>query len=161
MKLLPLWILALLLVNNLPIAFGEGGELGNAFVPFDSKIGGFRLEYEKKWMINDLSGAVSFAEAASESGELGSYFLVVAPGEGGPADGPALLQELRKKFPQLVWKSARIDGVDGLESTTPEGQRLIHLLRAPGDLISLRMQAKNGRNSEEVIDHMLSTFRVH
>ena len=162
MKLM--WIISLLVPVVIVVlsaaerpARAEGGELGNAFVPFDSRIGHFTLEYSKDWRVNDLSEATSFDENTSAAG-LPSFFTVEVDSAGATSlsDLGAKLRTLR---PDINWASATVGGLAGFGGFDHQ-IKLIYLLRAPGDQLNLRMRSTDGARSEEILSHMLGTFRA-
>lgn len=137
----------------------EGGELGNAFISFDSKIGDYSLEYPKKWVFNDLSFTSSFTDGEASSIREASFLTVSANREGGPQTMGELRDYVKKSYPDLEWAPAKLAGLSGLESVRGE-VRLVYLLRAPGDWLALRYRSAKGEQSEKVITYMLQSFRV-
>jgi hypothetical protein len=136
----------------------EGGELGNAFVPFASKLGDFSLEYSKKWNCNDLSYTTSFS--APESSPAAGSFLSVGTSRGeGPGSLAELREQLEKKHPGVRWGQEKFSGILGLAGER-SGIRMLYLLRAPGDLISIRFRASGGERADQIIRHMLESFRA-
>jgi hypothetical protein len=160
MRLNNRWIFLLVLLAGAGknvFAHLDGGEIGNAFVPFESKIGSYSLENGQDWHYNDLSEATNFAENKTSTGANGSFFTVVAKRNGGPQSMAALGECLRRKHPGFSWNSISLVGATGFESMQ-DGVRYIYLLRGPGDLVSLRMRSSDGVRSDEVLNHMLSSF---
>jgi hypothetical protein len=134
----------------------EGGELGNAFVPFDSRIGHYSLEYDKDWHINDLSVTTSFAEARPASGA--ASFFEVSLGGSGARSLAELSVRLMTARPGVAWSEVTVGGLTGFEATE-KGVREIHLLRAAGDELTIRLRSSDGERSDEILSHMLGSFR--
>ncbi len=139
----------------------QGGELGNAFIPFASKIGHYSLEYSKDWRLNDLSVATSFADP-NHTGPFAlaspSFFTVEVNTEAPQslADLLALLKSLR---PNLAWAPYTLNGMNGYVGVE-RGVRQIYLLRAPGDEITIRLFSADGERSDDILSHMLASFRA-
>ncbi len=134
-------------------SFGAGGELGNAFIPFDSKIGEYTLEYPKGWRVIDLSTTTNFSDGEKS-------FLAVSAGAGnGPNSKEELVESLEKRFPGVIWKEVKLSGLEGLEGQV-EGVRTVMFLRSPGDLLTLRFRSGNGPRSDKLLTYMLQSFRA-
>lgn len=138
-------------------SFGAGGELGNAFIAFDSKLGEFSLEYPKHWQVNDLSVTANFSE--NDDAAVASFLAVNASRTGGPESMAELQSHLRKKFPGMDWIPAKLGGLNGLAGEKGD-VKMVYLLRAPGDMLSLRFRSTKGESSEHAITHMLRSFRA-
>lgn len=136
----------------------EGSELGNSFVPFDSKIGDYSLEYNKQWRLTDLSQTTSFTDAEA-SAEKASFLSVHADRTGGPATLQELEERLAKSHPEFSWSPVSLSGISGLRA---EKGGVVHLqlLRAPYDLLSLRFRSSGGERTDLVLTHMLESFRA-
>jgi hypothetical protein len=150
--------LFLLFFHGDRLLFAAGGELGNAYVPFESKIGRYSLEYAKDWRVNDLSETTSFNENASAS-ETASFFTVEVDSAGSRSMSE-LLARLNEQRPDVIWTSVNISGLPGFKGSDNSAQ-MVYLFRAPGDQLILRMFATDGSRSESVLAHMLQTFRVN
>lgn len=135
----------------------EGSELGNSFVPFDSKIGDYSLEYSKKWRLTDLSQTTSFTDA--EDVGAASFLSVHSDRTGGPATIAELRERLGKRHPGMDWKAGSFAGFSALTGERA-GVVYLEVLRAPGDLLSLRYRSAAQEKSDGVISHMLSSFRA-
>jgi hypothetical protein len=136
----------------------EGGELGNAFVPFASHIGHYSLEYDRDWHLNDLSSTTNFAQTQPASAAMGSFFSVTVD-PAGPASAGELLFYVSMQYPGAQLTGTSVAGLSGL-SVTVNGVRRIYLQRAPSDLILLRFLSLDGDRSDTVVSHMLSTFKI-
>jgi hypothetical protein len=149
--------LVLFLVSAAAHAKTEGGELGNAFVPFDSKIGRYSLEYSKDWRVNDLSQSTSFADTKSVS--AAESFLAVTVDGAGARTADELLARLRSTHAGTDWQKVVVGGIGGFTGEE-NGVRMYYLLRGAGDEVSLRMRSSDGGRSDEILAHMLGSFRV-
>jgi hypothetical protein len=58
----------------------------------------------------------------------------------------------------VTWESVKIAGFQGF-GAQPGGIRTFVLLRAPGDQVTLRMRAAAGGRGDEILSHMLASFR--
>ena len=70
-----------------------------------------------------------------------------------------LRETLERRFPGVVWSPTSLAGLSGFEGTV-NGVRQIHLLRAPGDHVALKMRSAGGEKSDAALDHMLRSFRA-
>jgi hypothetical protein len=136
----------------------EGGELGNAFVPFASHIGRYSLEYDRDWHLNDLSSTTNFAQPQPAMSAAGSYFSVTV-NPAGPASAAELLLYVSMQYPGVDLSGTTVSGLTGLSVNT-DGVRRIFLQRAPRDLILIRFRSVDGERSDTVVSHMLNTFKV-
>lgn len=130
----------------------EGSELGNSFIPFDSKIGEYSLEYSRLWRLNDLSQTTTFSDQETS-------FLSVHADRNGPKTVTELREKLAASQAGVVFEPVTLGGLSGLRGTK-DGVTQVHLLRPPGDLLSLRFRSSAGVQSDAVIDHMLKSFRA-
>ncbi|MGZ3682411.1 MAG: hypothetical protein ACXVCI_01070 [Bdellovibrionota bacterium] len=158
MKLIPTLALVLFFFSGSQAPAVEGGELGNAFVPFASRIGRYSLEYDKDWRLIDLSSTTNFTENQPSLSGAGSFFTVAVDSNG--ARGlPELKERLTKAYPGVAWAGVSISNLSGLEGAA-NGVRMIYLLRAPSDQISLRLSSTDGARSDEILSKMLTSFRA-
>lgn len=162
------WIVglfALALAESVAVGAGrlvlgrEGSELGNSFIPFDSKIGDYSLEYSKKWRLTDLSQTTSFTDSEPTAADKASFLSVHADRSGGPATVQELRERLVRSHPDLAWAPVSFAGVSGLKAERA-GVTYLQLLRAPRDLLSLRFRSSEGERTDAVIGHMLESFRA-
>src|SRR5690606_3283083 len=91
----------------------EGSELGNSFVPFDSKIGEYKLEYSKKWRFTDLSQTASFTDSEPASSASVSFLSVHTDRTGGPATVNELRERIEKARPSVHWEPFSLAGLSG------------------------------------------------
>lgn len=157
------WALALLgpvtASAKKPVLGREGSELGNSFVPFDSKIGDYSLEYNKRWRLTDLSQTTSFTDSAPAAADKASFLTVHADRTGGPATLQELAERLAQRSPGMAWSPVSFSGISGLRADK-EGITYLQLLRAPRDLLSIRFRSTEGDRTNAVIGHMLESFRA-
>ena len=146
-----------LLLGSVRASAAEGGELGNAFVPFASYIGRFSLEYNRDWHFNDLATTTNFAPP-QPGGAAAATFFSVSVDPAGPATMAELLRYVSTRYPGASVEGADVAGLSGLAVTT-SGVRRIFLQRAPSDLISIRFRSVDGERSDAVLSHMLATFK--
>lgn len=132
----------------------EGGELGNAFLPFANEVIGFSVEYPRLWRYNDLSQAVSFADDK----EAKSFFSV-AKECSAPATPVELLAMLKAKHPSVDFSPVSAAGLSGFEGTV-SGTHMAYLLRGHRELLVLKMRSSDGDRSDQVLQHMLETLKI-
>lgn len=171
MRLFWVWVLGVLILmvaaaggeafagGSLRILDRQGGELGNSFVPFDSKLGDYSLEYNKKWRFNDLSITTNFSDSEADPSTKASFVAVSLNRTDGPHTIGELRDRLAQKHPGLVWTAAKLSGLSGLKGEE-KGITFVYLLRAPGDMLSLSFRSTGGERTDRVIAHMLETLRV-
>ena len=147
----------LLLLGSSSLTHAAGGEIGNAFVRFDSRIGHFTVEYADNWRVNDLSDATSFNETSPTSSE--ASFFAVEVESGVAEDLPGLGARIKELRPDVTWTPTTVGGVPGFRGADKTAQ-MIYLFRGPNDQLLLRMRATDGTKSEQVLSHMLETFRT-
>jgi hypothetical protein len=169
MKLVKIWAFGMIVLGFSATALSaprlgnvlgrEGSELGNSFVPFDSKIGDYSLEYSKKWRLTDLSQTTSFTDGEASGSGATSFLSVHSDRTGGPASIAELRERLAQRHPGMIWQPMAFAGFSALMA---EKGGVVHLevLRAPGDLLSLRYRSADKEKSDAVIAHMLSSFRA-
>lgn len=168
MKLVKVWAIGFMVLGFSATALSaprrgnvlgrEGSELGNSFVPFDSKIGDYSLEYSKKWRLTDLSQTTSFTDA--DGAGASSFLSVHSDRTGGPASIADLRERLAQRHPGVDWKAGVFSGFSAFTGEMA-GVVYVEVLRAPGDLLSLRYRSADQEKSDAVISHMLSSFRAN
>jgi hypothetical protein len=146
--LLPLHVFALEL---------DGGEIGNAFVPFESMLGGFKLEYPKTWKYFDLNNTVNFTDPGAPM-DKASFFSVLTGNFPGIADIAGLRRHLEFFQPDEKWEYVEIGGLKGFQN---KGEvRVVYLFRGKEDLVSLRARSSDGASSDAVLRHMFESLKV-
>lgn len=155
-KIVSCLLLSLLLARPAPAL--NGGEIGNAFVPFESGIGRYRLEYPKSWNHSDLSQLTSFYDPESELSKP-NFLSVLTENMKGIATEADLFRYLRFFRPEVRWERADFAGLKGYRGLV-EGSQLLYLLRGPEDLVSVRYRASEGSKSEDNVRHMLNSFQL-
>lgn len=133
-----------------------GGEIGNAFVPFENVLGGYRLEYPKDWTRIDIAAVTSFTEKADDSR---AGFLSVLSDRFEGVKTQADLQRFVSFFhPKLTWQRVTLQGLDGLEALDGDN-RIIYLVRKEEHLVSLRYPESAGEKARAEIAGMLQSLR--
>ncbi len=171
MKLMWIWIAGVLVLmvalaggdafagGSLKILDRQGGELGNSFVPFDSKIGDYSLEYKKQWRLNDLSLTANFSDPDAGNPSSPSFVALSTKRTGGPQTETELMDQLKVKHPGIEWAKVRVAGLTGLGAEV-KGVATVYVLRSPGDLLAISFRSTEGERTDYVISHMLSSLRL-
>lgn len=154
--------LFLLVLFWLPDAFAadfsiEGGEIGNAFLPYHSQIGRYSIEYPASWRYFDLSTATSFSDPAAASPEEASFFSVLADRFPGIRTMPELKQHLAFFHPGEVWSEAEVAGLPGFRNSG--SPRIYYLFRGSEDLLSIRYRAAHAEHEAGLLQ-MLQSLKV-
>lgn len=154
--------LFLLLLLWLPGAFGaglklDGGEIGNAFVPYSSPLGRYSLEYPSGWQYFDLVTTTSFSDPKASSPDQASFFSVLADRFAGIRTMRELKQHLSFFHPDEKWEEVELAGLSGFQnSRTP---KVLYLFRNSEDLLSIRYRAESA-GDEALLHQMLQSLKV-
>ena len=153
------WIFLLALLGHSAFAARDGGEIGNAFVEFESKIGGYELEYPAEWRRTDLSQVTNFSDTKPSVPEKPDFLSVITSQMKGITTSAELLNHLRFFRPEVQWQKTTFAGVEGFQGEIG-GVQTLYLLRGPENLLSVRYRANEGERSEKSLRHMLDSFRL-
>jgi hypothetical protein len=164
MQLIKLFVFSAILISTSCFAHDtakkvDGGEIGNAFVPFESKIAAFAIEYPHDWQRSDLSQLINFYDPKEDAPEKNDFLSVMTSQIKGVSSENDLLQHLRASLPDARWEKTEFAGLNGFRSEVG-GVQVAYLLREPEILLSIRYRAKNSEKSEELVAHMLGSFRL-
>ncbi len=149
----------LLLFVCLPVAQAaklQGGEIGNAFVPFESAEGDYRLEYPMHWKHEQEGATTVFVDPMAKQADKASRFLVRPEAAPGIVD----LEALRLRLAEIYsgpGQEIEVNGAKGFLWTVKR-DRIIHLLRASEEVVTVHL-----RHAEEEFGptaYMLETLRV-
>lgn len=139
------------------IAHGKGGEIGNAFIDFQSRIGGFEIQYPAQWRAMDLSQTVSFAEAG-EGAKANYSFLAITGERKAEVVSIALLGDLlAERKPHLSWRETSLRFWRGFEAEEG-GVRFVSLLLGEGQLMHFRFRAHS--HTQDDMRYMLESFQL-
>lgn len=153
------WIFLFVLLAPATFAAKDGGEIGNAFVEFESKLGGYELEYPASWRRTDLSQVTNFADSNPSVPEKPDFFSVITSRMKGITTSAELLSHLRFFRPEVQWQKTTFAGIEGFQGEI-SGVQTLYLLRGPESLLSVRYRANEGERSEKSLRHMLDSFRL-
>lgn len=157
MQLLRLLFLGLL-VSSTSFA-REGGEIGNAFVAFESHLGGFTIDYPADWNRSDLSQVTNFYDPNADDTKKQDFLSVITDHMNGIQAEADLSHYLRFFRPEVQWASVTFAGLNGLKGEV-DGVQVLYLLRGPENLLSVRYRANESERSEKLVLHMLESFRL-
>jgi hypothetical protein len=158
MQLLKIVFLSLLFLGSNSYA-RDGGEIGNAFVAFESQLGGFRIEYPAEWNRSDLSQVVNFYDPKSGGPGKQSFLSVLTDQMAGIHTDADLSRHLHFFRPEVQWTKTSFAGLNGFRGEV-DGVQVLYLLRAEENLLSVRYRANEGERSEKLVLHMLESFRL-
>lgn len=136
----------------------DGGEIGNAYVPFQSLIGDYSLEYPAGWQKNDLSQLTSFADV-KPAGATPSFLSVLTDRFPGMNTLDDLARHLRFFRADALWVPYELAGVRGFVAEVGD-LKLVYLLRQAEDVIAIRYRSTDGERSDKALAHMLGSFRL-
>lgn len=154
--------LLLLILLWMPATFGtslklDGGEIGNAFVPYDSQLGRYSIEYPANWQYFDLETTTSFSDPTAQTPERASFFSVLADRFAGIRSMGELKQHLAFFHPDEVWSEAEVAGLSGFQNN--RSPHILYLFRGSEDLLSIRYRAAQSAD-EALLRQMLQSLKV-
>lgn len=155
MMLRKLYLLGLLLLSSVAQA-REGGEIGNAFVPFENFLGGYRIEYPKSWTRLDIAAVTSFQEKAEDP--RAGFLSVLSDRFEGVKTQADLHRFVTFFHPGLQWQRITLQGLEGLEALDGDN-RIIYLVRKKEQLVSLRYPESAGEKARAEIAAMVNSLR--
>ena len=155
MRFLLLFLLCLPAAQGVELEI-DGGEIGNALVPYESALGRYSLEYPQHWQYFDLVNTTSFSDP-SVSPDEASFFSVLADRFPGIRTLGELNQHLRFFHPDEIWRETEEAGLRGF--TNSRSPRIYYLFRGSEDLLSIRYRAAV-KEDEALVRAMLRSLKT-
>lgn len=143
-----------------PAAFAseiDGGEIGNAFVPYENILGRYSLQYPQGWQYFDLGPTTSFSDPGGDPAGDGTFFSLLADRFPGIRTMGELEQHIRFFHPDETWVEATLAGLPGFRNS--RSPAIFYLFRGSEDLLSVRFRADKPLD-EARVQEMLRSLKV-